>query len=194
MTGSDRPRYPRGRTGPAVRATSIVAVLLGSALTLAGCSGSSSAPVAVPQTSTTPASLATTPPTENDQVLTSYRAFWAHLTAASRAPAGARQAILAKYAADPELSSLLRGMAQGDRNGTVFYGQDIPRPRVVSLSSQQGLAVIRDCQNSSRAGNADRKTGRRLTVGVSRHLVISTMNRVDGQWRVASVSYKTSRC
>jgi hypothetical protein len=85
-------------------------------------------------------------------------------------------------------------MAQGDRKGTVFYGQDLPRPRIASLSVQQGIAVIDDCQDSSHAGNKERTTGRRLTVGVARHQVTATMHLVEGQWRVAFVTYEDSRC
>lgn len=85
-------------------------------------------------------------------------------------------------------------MARGDKAGTVFYGQDRPRPVVAQLSAPQGLAVIRDCQDSSRSGNADRTTGKRLTVGVARHLVIATMHAVDGTWRVAFVTYKQAKC
>ena len=59
---------------------------------------------------------------------------------ASRASAGTRQKILAPYASDPELNSLLAGMARGDRTGTVFYGEDQPRPTIAQLSIPQGLA------------------------------------------------------
>jgi hypothetical protein len=85
-------------------------------------------------------------------------------------------------------------MARGDQTGTVFYGQDRPRPSITELSTQQGLAVVRDCQDSSHSGNAERSTGRRLTVGVARHLVISTMHLADGTWRVSFVSYENSPC
>jgi len=85
-------------------------------------------------------------------------------------------------------------MARGDRAGTVFYGEDQPRPTIAQMSIPQGLAVIRDCQDSSHSGNADRRTGRHLTVGVARHLVIATMHVSGGTWRVAFVSYKQSKC
>ena len=105
-----------------------------------------------------------------------------------------RAAILSPFAVDPELKSLLSGMASGDQHGTAFYGQDRPRPTVAELSLAQGLAVIRDCQDSSNSGNADRRSGRRLTVGVARHLVVSTMHQVGGTWRVAFVTYKPAKC
>jgi hypothetical protein len=138
----------------------------------------------------------THPPTPDAraQVLSQYRAFWARLAPASRAAPGKRRELLAPYATDPELGSLLSGMARGDEAGTVFYGRDEPHPVVAQLSAPQGLAVIRDCQDSSHSGNAVRSTGRRLTVGIARHLVIATMHSVDGTWRVASVTYKQAKC
>jgi hypothetical protein len=54
--------------------------------------------------------------------------------------------------------------------------------------------VINDCQDSSHAGNADRATGKRLTVGVPRHPVTATMHLVDGTWRVAFVAYQDAHC
>src|SRR3954469_4601825 len=172
---------------------------IGTVLVLSGCSGgghggsaqsASTAPVPPPPTQTS-----SSPPSDvRAQVLAQYRAFWQHLTPASRASAGTRQKTLAPYASDPELKSLLAGMARGDRAETVFYGEDQPRPTIAQLSIPQGLAVIRDCQDSSHSGNADRRTGRHLTVGVARHLVIATMHVSGGTWRVAFVSYKQSKC
>jgi hypothetical protein len=191
-----RPRGPEYRraSGLLLAGSACLAVLI------AGCSNgghggtaqsASTAPVSPP--SVTPASPSPTTDVRAE-ALGQYRAFWTRLTPASRAPAANRAAMLSPFATNPELRSLLEGMARGDRAGTVFYGQDVPRPVVAQLSVPQGLAVIRDCQDSSKSGNADRASGRRLTVGVARHLVIATMHLVDGTWRVAFVSYKQAKC
>ena len=188
----------RPRGGARCRVTTTVLALI--AGLAAGCSGSSHGGTA--QTASTapvspPASTSAAPTPSADVralILDQYRAFWAHLTPASRAAAAKRQAMLAPYAADPELRSLLSGMAHGDRAGTVFYGQDKPRPAIAQLSEPQGIAVVRDCQDSSHSGNADRQTGKPLTVGVARHLVVATMHRIDGTWRVAFVTYKQGKC
>ena len=102
--------------------------------------------------------------------------------------------MLAPYAVDPELKSLLRGMATADRKGQVFYGEDKPRPRLLRMSTQQSAAVVDDCQDSSHSGLADRKTGQRLTVGVTRNHVVVTMHLTDAVWRVAFVSYSKTKC
>ena len=102
--------------------------------------------------------------------------------------------MLAPYAIDPELKSLLRGMATADRKGQAFYGEDKPRPRLLRMSAQKGVAVVDDCQDSSHSGLANRKTGQRLTVGVKRNHVVVTMHFTDGLWRVAFVSYSKTKC
>jgi hypothetical protein len=137
----------------------------------------------------------TAPPTVEQQVLAQYTAFWAALPEASRALAPQREQILAKYAGDPELRSLLDGMAEQDRQGRVFYGQDVPRPEIEMLSIDRGVAVIRDCQDSSGAGVQDATTGQKLTVGVARNAVSATLHPgPDGAWRVVFVTYPQTSC
>ena len=186
------------RTGHRVAAWGLTVAAL--ATTVAGCSSGGRSPsLANPSGSSSPSLAAsqpssTAPADPKAQALAQYKAFWSELTPASRAPAPKRRALLSPYATDPELTSLLRGMASGDAKGTVFYGADQPRPRIARLSVQQGIAVISDCQDSSHAGNADRSTGKRLTVGVARHPVSATMHLVAGTWRVAFVTYQDSHC
>jgi hypothetical protein len=184
-----------------VRGTTRVAACLGIAAAVslaAGCSGSSGGLAQpLPSQSSSPSTTArpSNGASPNEQALARYRAFWSILPAVSAAPAAKRRAMLTPYVTDPELTSLLQAMRAADRKGTVFYGRDVPRPTVQSLSVPQKLAVVRDCQDSSHAGNEDRRTGRRLTVGVARHLVIATLNLgQDGKWRVASVSYEKTKC
>jgi hypothetical protein len=192
--GTARPVH---RTALAVAWCALVIAIAG---VIAGCSSGSGSPsLASPSGSTSPSLPAsqptpTTPADAKTQVLSQYSAFWAELAPASKAAASRRRALLSPYATDPELASLLHGMSRGDNQGTVFYGADQPRPHVARLSVQQGIAVINDCQDSSHAGNADRSTGRRLTVGVARHPVTATMHLVQGTWRVAFVSYQDAHC
>jgi len=192
--GGNRRRRAGGKGGAAGFALAAAA-----AVAVTGCSSNSSN-LADPLPSRTsaspsspPASSAPTSPT--DAVLAQYRAFWAALTPASQAPASKRRAMLAPYAADPELKSLLDGMRRADSQGEVFYGADVPRPTVQTISTGRGVAVIRDCQDSSHAGNAKRSSGTPVTVGVARHLVVSTMHLLpDGKWRVVFVSYPNGSC
>lgn len=186
--GGTRRRRLRGQ-----RAAWIVLVATAAAVT--GCSSSGNLAQPLPTESPVAAASRSANASPATAALQQYRAFWAMLPSVSAAPAARRPAMLAPYAADPELSSLLAGMRAGDRQGTVFYGDDVPRPTVASLSVAQKVAVIHDCQDSSHAGNEDSRTGRKLTVGVARHLVFATMDLgPDGTWRVASVSYENATC
>lgn len=103
--------------------------------------------------------------------------------------------MLVPYTADPELTSLLEGMTKQDRAGQMIYGQNVPRPEIQSLSDVQRVAVVRDCQDSSHSGVEDKSDHSRVTVGTARNLVVSTMHLgSDGVWRVAYVTYPSSKC
>lgn len=173
------------------RFIAIAAVIAG----VAACGGSK--PAAQPSTSPIATSPPTTPassPSVRQTILAQYDAFWAQLTPASKAPASQRKQMLASYTVDPELSSLLRGMSDAESKDQVFYGRDKLRPRLSQLSEQQGVAVVDDCQDSRGSGLADRSTGRKLTAGVARNHVVSTLHRVRGRWLVAFVSYTKTSC
>lgn len=177
-----------------------------SALIVAGCSSSGSSPQLGDPVPSTPAATSTGPsPTVSSsspatgsvrsQILAQYQAFWRALPGASRAAASHRRALLSKYTASPELGSLLAGMARQDREGKVIYGFDKPHAVVSTLALSQGVAVVTDCQDSSQSGVARRTSGRRLTVGVKRNHVVSTMHRgADGAWRVSFVAYPKTPC
>lgn len=171
------------------------------AVTAVGCGGDGQG-TAARSASTTPASLS--PPTAlsaspsmdvRAQVLGQYEAFWAHLPEAAAAPASQRRQILLPFAADPELTSLLRGMATQDQRDEVIYGRNQPRAKIQTLSEAQGLAVISDCQDSSHSGVERRSDHEKLTVGVARNPVVTTMKlSSDGQWRISFVSYPKTSC
>lgn len=165
---------------------------------VAGCSSGGHVRISDSAQATSPSATASSSsptPSAPDQVLSQYRAFWAHLTPASLAAAGQRRAILAPFAEDPELTSLIRGMAQQDRRGEAIYGENVPHPTIGRLSVAQGLAVVRDCQDSSRSGVERRSTHARLTVGVKANPVVATLHLgADGTWRVSFVSYPKTTC
>lgn len=187
------------RHRPRVRPGSVAAVWL-LALTTAGCSSAGSIVASTPAASSgsTPAAAtvsASASPTPSAKALDAYRAFWTSIPMAAAAPPEQRRAILAPYAADPELQSLLDGMQRQDQHGQTIYGANVPRPRVESFSLAQAVAVIRDCQDSSHSGVENKATHQLLTVGTPRNLVVTTMRlSSDGQWRVAYVTYPKSSC
>lgn len=162
---------------------------------LAGCNGSGRVQVEPIATGSSPSATATaTPVSEQQAILSQYRTFWSSLTSVSRMPAAQRRSALAAYTVDPELKSLLAGMARIDAKGQVFYGADIPRATQASISPDGVTAVVNDCQNSSHSGLAGRSTGERLTVGVARNHVVATMKKSSGMWKVYFVSHSKTPC
>lgn len=162
--------------------------------TAAGCNGSSKGVGIQPiPSSTAPVTTVTSTPSVQDQILTQYRAFWAKLTPVSRMPAASRRAALAPYAIDPELKSLIAGFASLDAKGQILYGANKPRP-VASISPDGTTAVVNDCQDSSSAGAANRKTSAPVTKGVARNHVVVTMKQSADVWKVYFVSYTKTPC
>jgi hypothetical protein len=103
--------------------------------------------------------------------------------------------VLAPYAADPALRSLVVGIAAKRSQGQWYYGANLPRPTVASTSVSRGVAVIDDCQDSSHAGLSSISTGQPVTVGVARNHVVATLHRMDdGVWRIVFISYPKTPC
>jgi len=179
------------RTPPSM----IAAALVASVLAAAGCSGgggSGALPSAsAGHASPSPSASATTWSSTQQQVIAAYLGFWRALPNASRADsANNRLALLVPVATDPELSQLIAGLGRQHASGRRLYGTNVPRPLNVEVSGPR--AVLRDCQDSHRAGIQDIKTGNRLTVGVARHLVTSVLVLRDSAWKVSTVQYAPS--
>jgi len=171
-----------------------IGTLIAAGLIVGGCSVGNHVQLQQPPASDGPASPNPTAVAET-RALTQYTAFWSELTPASRAAPGKRLQMLSQVSGDPELASLLHGMAHADQLGQVFFGQDVPRPKIAVFSLPRGIAVIDDCADSRSTGLQDRKTGRHLTVGVSRNHIVATMHLgADGEWRVVFVTYPKTSC
>jgi hypothetical protein len=94
---------------------------------------------------------------------------------------------------NPELSSVLTGMSKLDAKGEVLYGQNRPRP-TVKVSPNGLTAVVDDCQDSSQAGTANRRSMQPLNVGSERNHVVVTMKKASQDWKLAFVAYTTKPC
>ena len=174
-------------------ASALVACSL--ALAAAGCSdGKPSIADPTPSPVVATPSVTASAADEQQVILGQYRKFWASLTDVSRMPASQRRAALSPFTVDPELKSLLAGMAATDRKGEVFYGADITRATMASVSADGTRAVVTDCLDSSGSGNQERASGKKITVGVARNHVVVTMANVAGIWRVYFVSYPKTPC
>jgi len=179
----------------------LAALALAQILALAACSTNGPG-ASQPRTASTPVATITLPsppsPTASDDaaktaVLTAYSAFWKALPAASRLDEGPREELLGRYLMSPALGTVIRTLAAQTASRKGPYGVNLPRPEVAAIVS--GTASVRDCQDSSHAGVEDRKTGRKLTVGVPRNPVRATLRRGDdGLWRIATIEYPGGSC
>ena len=182
------------------RAQFAVALAIGAAVVVAGCRGTAAGPptTRVQTSSTPPAGSRHTADTEEADrraVDAVYRRFWVlEASFDSRYPAARWRAVLSAVAADPVLTRLLDGAAAQQRQGIRIYGQAVPRPAIPAIGGRAAVRVA-DCQDDSRTGQADARTGRPRSVGVARTPVVAVVVRgQDGRWRVSDVHYVGGRC
>jgi hypothetical protein len=187
----------RALSGGDAARLSIRTVLIGAVLSaaLVGCNGNGKVQVEPIATGSSPSATASaTPVSEQQAILSQYRAFWSSLTSVSRMPAAQRRFALMAYTVDPQLKSLLAGMARIDAKDQVFYGADAPRATHASVSPDGGTAVVNDCLDSRHSGVARRSDLAPLTRGVARNHVTVTMKKSAGDWKIYFVSYTKTPC
>jgi hypothetical protein len=147
-----------------------------------------SASAASPAATTSSRALA-----ERAAVEAAYRRFWAVSWDVDKQPASRWRVVLAGVSVDPELTRLYAGTKAQQQAGVRLYGQVGARPTVRQVSGNR--ATVSDCQDASKAGQADARTGKPKTVGVARSPVEATMVRgADGRWRVSDVRYTGGVC
>lgn len=163
----------------------------------AGCDH---APAPAPATPAQPTSSAATSPAtdvaaERAAVEAAYRSYWSvSETFDQRYPESAWLSVLGRVAVDPQLGLVLANTKTQKRLGIRLYGHVVPRPSV-TLASGAAVATIRDCQDASKSGQLDARTGKPRTVGVPRNPVNAVLRRSsDDRWRVASISYPGGSC
>ncbi|MYW91657.1 hypothetical protein G3I59_13840 [Amycolatopsis rubida] len=174
-------------------------VLAGAAaMLLAGCSGGDApAPTSPSQLSapTQPSSAGSSSgPEQRQAVETAYRQFWHSTFHTSDKPESTWHDAVAAVAVDPQLTTALGAMQTQKQAGITVYG-DVTA-RIVSVQINGASAKVVDCQDTSKAGQADAKTGKRKTVGVPRNPVNADLKRdsADGRWKVAQVTFPGGTC
>jgi hypothetical protein len=164
------------------------------AVAVVGCDGSTQAAGPVPTTqSVGPSGSPTTAADGRAAVESAYRRFWVVSWDVDKQPASRWRAVLATVSVDPELTRLYAGTKAQQQAGIRLYGQVHARPTVRQVAGNR--ATVSDCQDASKAGQADARTGKPKTVGVARSPVEATMLRgADGAWRVSDVRYTGGSC
>lgn len=185
---------PLGRSASAGILTAMVALV-------SACAAHAPASVGPLGPSPTPslsAAAAVTSPSasssERSLLLSQYNQFWSSLASVSRLDASRRRPALSATAVDPALKSIVAGMEELERKNEVLYGRDLTRP-AVQVTADGLTAVVNDCQDSSKAGAANRQSHLRLTAGVARNHVFVTMKKDNAAtWKVAFVAYSRTPC
>jgi len=120
-----------------------------------------------------------------------WASFWTvHLNLEGAYPPAQWHARGAEVAVDPIKAQVLRTSAADLRDGVVGYGAVVPRPYWQQPIAGKTSAVMRDCQDASRAGSMIQKTGQKLTVGVARsNIRAHFVKGGDGKWRVRQIEY-----
>lgn len=178
-------------------AAAVLLVILATAIACTGDSGatSNSGETSSPgthSTSTTATSLQTIS-TAEDEVLLAYTAFWKALPVAARLSEGPREELLRKHLVSPALGNVLASLASQAAFKKRLYGQNVPKPEVSALTPT--TATVEDCQDSSKAGVQDLKTGEKLTVGQKRNPVGATLKLdATGAWKIATLAYPGGTC
>ncbi|MFF3671591.1 hypothetical protein [Microtetraspora malaysiensis] len=104
-----------------------------------------------------------------------------------------RKAILERVATQPLLNRMLRGIAALRATDRVTWGNPVLHTFDVQVKDDR--ATLHDCQDTSRTGQANAKTGERLIHGKSRtHLVATLLRGVDGAWRISTLEQVNEPC
>lgn len=122
-----------------------------------------------------------------------YVRFWDVSLPVDQLPPDQWRPVLAQVAAEPMLTQLVTGTDWQQEHNLRLYGRVQARVRDVHLDGSQ--ATVRDCQDASKTGQADRTAGSAKTVGVARNPVDATLVRgTDGIWRVSRIRYPQGSC
>ncbi|MET9241290.1 hypothetical protein [Nonomuraea sp. NPDC003709] len=112
---------------------------------------------------------------------------------AEHAPPTKRRAILEQVATQPLLDTMLKGIAALRAQGRITWGE--PVLRTYDVQVQGDRAALHDCQDARKAGQADDRTGKRLTHGMpATHMVAALTKGADGVWRVAKIEQLEEPC
>lgn len=172
------------------RAALVAALLSCSAVLVGACSPSPAAPEVTPARTDLP-----TPRPGDDErarVTAAYQRFWATTWALGSRPAEEWEPQLQRLTVDPQRTLLLTGYRTLHDNNFMLYGEVVPRVSTVEITGDQARVV--DCQDASRSGQADARTGQRKNVGVPRNPVTARLVRDGGDWKVAEIQYPGGTC
>jgi len=129
-----------------------------------------------------------------DQVIAAYNEYWTRSHQVPHRPLGEWDEAMAEVAVNPQLKTTLQGMKFARRDGVTSYGEVTARIQDVKIDGKRATVV--DCQDASKSGQADLKTGKKRTVGVARNPVEARLkiDSADGAWKVSKITFAGGDC
>ena len=122
-----------------------------------------------------------------------YREFWRVTWTLDQRPESEWTQAMASVAVDPVAARLLATARVFRQRGITAWGSVMPHPTIPAVHGANKITVT-DCQDASRGGQADAKTGDKKTVGVARSPVTATLVRTSAGWRVSDTAYTGGTC
>lgn len=178
----DRPRWTWLVTG-------MVCVV---GVSIASCSQRVSSPARPPTSIAAPPRDPVSAPSHDPEIASVWADFWSRSWPLDQVPQSQWQPVLSGIADGALADQLMQRKTQDLARGLRLYGQ--VQSHVTAVQALGDQALVTDCQDASRAGQAD-LAGHPRTVGVARHRVQGTVvRRVPGGWRVSRVDYQGGGC
>lgn len=181
-----------GVRGPA--GALLAGAVVAGALLFGGCSDEPDGPTLQDPSSDSPTSSASSaPPTEaptvsaeEQAVLDAYRGFYAALDQAQADPARSQE-YLEPVATGAQFETTNAAVKANLIAGVESFGSPVLNPVVASIEGT--TAVVQDCQDTSGVGTRRIGTTEPLTIGRNPDSAETTLQLVDGAWRVAATSF-----
>ncbi|TDD41375.1 hypothetical protein [Saccharopolyspora elongata] len=133
------------------------------------------------------------PSDEHAVVERAYRDFWRITWNSTTERDGVWDAEVRRVAGQ-ELADQITSRAREQLAGGIrLYGAVVARVSSVQITG--GQASVQDCQDASRAGQADLASGNPKNVGIARNLVHATLTKgPDAVWRVDRIEFPGGEC
>lgn len=132
----------------------------------------------------------------HDVIVATYLNYWKALAEAGRSSPDKAHALLGPYVGAHYLDHLIDGVREMDKQGREPYGEVVPRVKEVRVGGKR--AEVIDCQDTSRAGMADRRTHQlipgTIKAKATANIAASLEQSSDGRWRLTGVSIKEAAC
>ncbi|WP_433432252.1 hypothetical protein [Nonomuraea sp. CA-141351] len=171
------------------------ALIVGMAAAATACRSRDASSGASPATTNTasPAAQGKAAVPEEQAVATAYRNLYVSGQQAERTSPERRRPLLANVATQPLLDRMVRGIAALQATGRVTWGNPVLHTFDVKVNGDK--ASLHDCQDATETGQADAKTGERLTHGTTdTHLVVTFRKGEDGAWRASTLEQVDGPC